>query len=185
MDMRKIALLDRAITRQREQVADSAAFAEAYQNHIYAVFNYCLFRVNDRNVAEDLTADAFERAWQARHRYNPDRATFSTWVFTIARRVIIDWQRRQTRHCFVRLTDQYLSGMPSLETHFEETEAQNRLRQLVRNLEAHEQELIALKFGAGLNNREIAQIIEKSETAIGSSIHRVMKKLRTQWEALG
>jgi DNA-directed RNA polymerase specialized sigma24 family protein len=38
---------------------DAEAFADLYRTHTYAVFNYCLFRVGDRTVAEDLTADTF------------------------------------------------------------------------------------------------------------------------------
>jgi len=53
---------------------------------------------------------------------------------------------------------------------------------LIRSLEPREQELITLKFGAGMTNREIAQLLDKSETAIGSAIHRIMQKLRTKWK---
>lgn len=182
--MRKIALFNKAITRPGSEVADSETFADAYQLHLYAVFNYCLFRVQDRDVAEDLAADTFERAWQNRHRYNPDRAAFQTWLLTIARNIVTDWQRSQTRRPLARLTDQQPSSAPLLEVRLEESEIQSRLRQLVQTLEAQEQELIALKFGAGLNNREIARVIDKSETAVGSSLHRAMKKLRAQWKEL-
>jgi RNA polymerase sigma-70 factor (ECF subfamily) len=182
--MRKIALFNRAIPRPGSEVADGETFADAYQLHLYAVFNYCLFRVQDREVAEDLAADTFERAWQNRHRYNPNRAAFQTWLLTIARNIIIDWQRSQSRRPLVRLTDQQPSSAPLLDIHFEESDLHSRLRQLVRTLEAQEQELIALKFGAGLNNREIAKIIDKSETAVGSSLHRAMQKLRMQWKEL-
>jgi RNA polymerase sigma-70 factor (ECF subfamily) len=65
----------------------------------------------------------------------------------------------------------------------EETEQQRHLRRLVQTLEAEAQELIALKFGAGMTNREMAQVLGKSETAIGSAIYRVMQKLRAQWDS--
>jgi RNA polymerase sigma-70 factor (ECF subfamily) len=52
----------------------------------------------------------------------------------------------------------------------------------VQALNQHEQELIAFKFGAGMTNREIAPLIGKSETAVGSAIYRIMQKLRAQWE---
>ena len=161
---------------------DAEAFANLYRTHTYAVFNYCLFRVSDRAAAEDLTADTFERAWQARNSYRPDRAAFTTWLFTIARHRVIDWQRRRARRPLIRLSQQQPSDTPSLELQFEETELQSHLRRLIHALEGDEQELIALKFGAGMTNREIAQVLGKSETAIGSSIYRVMQKLRAQWD---
>ncbi len=176
------SLVKKFITPHESHVLDVDAFAALYRAHTYAVFNYCLFRVGDRTVAEDLTADTFERAWRARRRYRPERGAFSTWLFTIARRVVIDWQRKQARRPVSRLNERQAADMPSLESQVEEAEQQIRLRRLLKALNPAEQELIALKFGAGMTNREIAPVIGKSETAVGSAIHRTMKKLRSKWE---
>lgn len=161
---------------------DVETFAELYRTHTFAVFNYCLFRVSDRVAAEDLTADTFERAWRARGSYRPDRAAFTTWLFSIARHAVTDWQRRRARRPLLQLNSQQPSDMPSLEVQFEESEQQTRLRRLVQALAVDEQELIALKFGAGMTNRQIAEILGKSETAVGSAVYRVMQKLRAQWD---
>lgn len=162
---------------------DAEAFADLYELHTGAVFNYCLFRIGDRAVAEDLAADTFERAWCARQRYNPKRADFTTWLFTIARRVVIDWQRRVARRPSVGLDARRADDAPTPEAQTEAAERQLRLVQLVRALDPREQELIALKFGAGMTNRRIAQLLGKSETAIGTALYRVMQKLRDRWEA--
>ncbi len=84
---------------------DAGAFAQLYQAHLAAVFNYCLFRVGDRPLAEDLAADAFERAWRARDRYRPERGDFAAWVIAIARNAVIDWQRRNHRRPTVALPE--------------------------------------------------------------------------------
>jgi len=172
------------ITGRASQIAESAedAFAELYKEHIYAVFNYCLYRVGDAVVAEDLTADIFERAWRARRRYNPRRAKFSTWLFTIARRRVIDWQRRRGRRRTVELDEQLPSPQPGPDTLTLEAEDQHRLNRLIQNLPHDAQELLAMKFGAGMTNRQIAEILEKSETAVGSALYRLVRKLRLQWE---
>ena len=172
-------LLELRLGRQRT-LDEAGLFAELYRGHTEAVFNYCLFRVSDRVVAEDLTADIFERAWQARRRYNPERGTFSTWLFTIARRQVIDWQRPQARRPLLRLSHHQPAAEPSLEAKFAESEQQAHLRRLVRQLPPPDQELIALKFGAGMTNRDIAALLDKSESAVGSAIHRLMQKLRAQ-----
>ena len=165
----------------KSSALDSDDFAGLYRTHTDAIFNYCLFCVGDRALAEDLTADTFERAWRARHRYRSDRAEFTTWLFTIARRVVIDRQRRHTRQPVVDLNDQQADSSPPPEAQVEEAERRSRLRWLVQTLDPQEQELIALKFGAGMTNRQIAQVLGKSETAIGSAIYRVMQKLRADW----
>jgi RNA polymerase sigma-70 factor (ECF subfamily) len=172
------------ITGRASQIAESEedVFAELYQEHIYAVFNYCLYRVGDAVVAEDLTADIFERAWRARRRYNPRRAKFSTWLFTIARRRVIDWQRRRGRRRTVGLDKQLPSPLPGPGTRTLEAEDQHHLHQLIRNLRRKDQELIAMKFGAGMTNRQIAEVLGKSETAVGSALYRLVRKLRLLWE---
>jgi RNA polymerase sigma-70 factor (ECF subfamily) len=173
--------LDNLILGRSASVTEEEAFARLYRAHTDAVFNYCFFQTGNRAVAEDLTADTFERAWRARRRYRPERAAFNTWLFTIARRAVIDWQRRQARRPLFKLSEEQPGDIPSPETQVEESEQQRRLRYLIGSLEQHQQELIALKFGAGMTNREIAQLLEKSDTAIGSAIHRIMQKLRLKW----
>lgn len=174
-------MFDHLLIARKLPIKEAEPFATLYREHMAAVFNYCLFRVGDRTIAEDLTADTFERAWRARRRYRPERAAFNTWLFTIARRVVTDWQRRQVRRRWVGLSDDQSDGGPSPEAQIEETEQQAELRRLVQTLEPSEQELIALKFGAGMTNRDIAPVLGKSETAIGSAIYRIMQKLRAQW----
>lgn len=167
---------------QKMPVLTAGDFARLYEEYVDAVFNYCLFRVGDRNLAEDLTADTFERAWRARGRYQPDRAAFSTWLFTIARRVVIDRQRQNARRVLSPLSTQQRDENPSPEAQVEQNERRHTLYHLVRALPAHEQELIALKFGVGMTNRQMAQLLDKSESAVGSAIHRVIQKLRQAGE---
>lgn len=164
------------------QATEAEVFAELYCAHTYAVFNYCLFRVNDSAVAEDLTADTFERAWRARSSYRPDQANFNTWLFTICRHIVTDWQRRQQRRQLTPLDEQHVDSRPSPEAQVTALEQQQQLRCLLQALDPDDQELIALKFGAGLTNRHIAQLTGKSETAVGSALYRIMQKLRTRWE---
>src|SRR5712664_1027925 len=94
-------MLDRS--RNWPVTLDKDGFSGLYELHVAAVFNYCLFRTVDTATAEELTADAFTRAWAARAHYQPDRGDFTAWLFTIARRVVIDWQRRRYRRPIVAL----------------------------------------------------------------------------------
>jgi RNA polymerase sigma-70 factor (ECF subfamily) len=174
-------MLERVMRKSTVLGADD--FADLYESHIHAIFNYCLFRVGDRAVAEDLAADAFERAWCARNRYRPERADFTTWLFTIAQRVVIDWRRYSARRPLVRLHERQPDDAPLPEAQAETSERLVHLRRLIQALAPQEQELIALKFAVGMTNRQIACVLNKSETAIGTLLYRVMRKLRAQWEA--
>jgi RNA polymerase sigma-70 factor (ECF subfamily) len=72
-----------------------ADFERLYQTELPKIYNFFRFRVGDGPLAEDLTAETFEKAWRKRQRYRRDLASFSTWLYTIARRVAIDYYRKQ------------------------------------------------------------------------------------------
>jgi len=61
-------------------------------------------------------------------------------------------------------------------------EDRHRLGRLISNLPPRDQELIAMKYGAGLTNGQIGEVLGKSVTAVGSELHRLVRKLRLQWE---
>lgn len=168
---------------QESSILTADDFAHLYKSHAKMILNYCLFRVGNRAMAEDITADTSERAWQHRQRYCPDQASFKTWLLTISRHLIIDWQRRNSHQTLVALDEQQPSNKTLPEAEIEQAEQLSRLQFLIKTLPDHERELIALKFGAGLTNRQIGEMLHKSETAVGSAIYRTMQKLRQQWEA--
>jgi RNA polymerase sigma-70 factor (ECF subfamily) len=168
--------------RRRLNILTDDDFARLYEAHLDAVLSYCLFRVADRPLAEDLTADTFEQAWRDRRRYNPDRAGFTTWLFAIARHRIIDCQRKQGRQMLLSLDGQHEDETPLPEAQVAQEARFARLYNLLQTLPDEQQELVALKFGAGLNNRRIAELLNKNESAVGSAVHRIIQKLRQQWE---
>jgi RNA polymerase sigma factor (sigma-70 family) len=65
-----------------------------YQADLPRLYNFFRYRVGDDLVAEDLTAETFEKAWRNRHRYRYDLAAFSTWLFTIAKNILADYFRK-------------------------------------------------------------------------------------------
>ena len=158
----------------------STDFKKLYEEHLTAVFNFCLYQVGDYALAEDITADTFERAWRSRRKFDPNKATFTTWLFAIARNRVADRHRWQGRRSFVELNGQHPDSAPLLEEMAARSEKTQQLNELIRGLSAEQQELIALKFGAGLTNRAIADLVDKSETAVGSALHRALGKIRQQ-----
>lgn len=167
--------------RRQPDTLTAETFSQLYAEHLDAVFNYCLYRIGDRQLAEDLTANIFEQVWRDRHRYDAERASLVTWLYAIARHRVIDEQRRQGQQGLVPLDQAHEDKAPLPEEQVARAERLLRLRNLVQALPDEQQELIALKFGAELTNRSIAELLNRSETAVGSAIYRVMEKLRERW----
>ena len=158
-----------------------ADFEVIYREELPRVYNFFRYRVGDDQIAEDLTAETFEKAWRNREKYRTDLASFSTWLFTIARRIGADYYRRYKPT--VPLDD--AARVPDPQT-LEETAQQHadfrHLSLLLSRLAERERELVALKYGAGLTNRAITRITGLSESNVSTILHRVTQQLSAQWE---
>jgi RNA polymerase sigma-70 factor (ECF subfamily) len=158
-----------------------ADFEEIYRVELPRIYNYFCYRVGDTTAAEDLTAETFEKAWRNRWRYRRYLAAFSTWLFTIARRVVQDYYRKKRDDLpLEQITE------PGASENLEELIEQNadlaQLSVLLSRLGDREKELVALKYGAGLTNRAIARLSGISESNVGTILYRVVQKLRSEWE---
>jgi RNA polymerase sigma-70 factor, ECF subfamily len=153
---------------------------ELYSEQLPRIYNYFRFRVGNDADAEDLTARTFESAWKARERYRKDLAGFSTWLFTIAHNIAVDFLRsRRSQIPLDAVEEMAADGTP------EEGAARDsdlrRLSALSARLSEREQELIALKYGAALDNRQISKLTHLSESNVGTILHRAVETLRRLW----
>lgn len=163
--------------------ADEVDWEAVYRQELPRVYNFFRYRLWDEQLAEDLTATTFEHAWRARGGYCADRASVTTWLFAIARHVAIDHLRRW----HVEMTLESIEAMtadPPMDEQVENAHDLAQLARLVSGLDDCERELISLKYGADLSNREIARLTGLSETNVGVSLYRLIQRLRGKWETV-
>src|SRR6266481_7227148 len=103
-------LVNEAIT------GDQRAYAELMQRYKDSIYFMLLKMVNNRDDADDLTIEAFGKAFKNLHQYTPDYA-FSTWLFKIATNNCIDFIRRKRKNTFS--IDQSMEGEGGSEMQFE------------------------------------------------------------------
>ena len=156
-------------------------WAAVYQEELPRIYNYFRYHVGDAQVAEDLTAETFEKAWKNRHQYRNDLAAFSTWLFTIAKHLVSDHFRKSRDEIPLESVVNITEG-ETLENLIQQRSDVEKLSGLLAQLPDRDRELIALKYGAGLTNRKIAHLQGMSESNVGTILHRVMQQLRTAWE---
>ncbi len=162
----------------RDEVDWNAVYAE----QLPRVYNYFRYRVGDNDLAEDLTAATFEKAWRKRRRYRRDLGAFSTWLFTIARNTAIDHFRHRREPVALEAVEPLLASEEWVEDGYRRRQELARLARLLQGLPEREQELVAMKYGAELTNRKIAELTGLSESNVGTILYRVVRKLRAQWE---
>ena len=160
--------------------AKEADWDSLFVQQLPRIYNFFRYRVANGTVAEDLTSITFEKAWRARLRYRRNLSSFSTWLFTIARNVAVDYFRqRKAEVPLEEITDCGDDQTPEAAA-MRESESK-RLSALLAGLPDRERELLALKYGSGLTNRAIAKVTGLSESNIGTILHRTITTLRTQW----
>lgn len=153
-----------------------------YKDQLPRVYNYLRFRIGNESDAEELTSRTFERAWRGRKLYQRDLAGFSTWLFTIARNVAIDHLRSSRPH----LPLEAAGDVVTIETPHDDAEHDSdlaRLAILMGRLSPRDQEVVALKYGADLTNREIAGLTGLGESNVGTLLHRAVRELRSGWDS--
>lgn len=156
-----------------------------YTAELPRVYNFFIYKVADKEFAEELTAITFERAWKNRHRYRSTIAATSTWLFGIAKNVLKEHlrKRRLRGQRFLPITQNIENTSNSnIEKNIQQQQEKDLLREIILELPDREQNLISLKYGAGLTNREISKITHISESNVGTILHRTVKKVRARLE---
>jgi len=156
-----------------------------YKSELPRIYNYFLYKVGDREFAQDLTATTFERAWRIRSRYQTRIASLPTWLFGIARNVLREHLRNSKitgQRSVPIFRSEELPSSVDIEKGIQQQQEKDYLRMILLDLPDREQDLIALKYGAGLTNREIAKITNLSESNVGSILYRTVNNIRNQLE---
>ena len=164
------------------------AFIEAYERYYTKLFAYVYSRVGNVELAKDLTAEVFEKAYVKGHSVR-EAAAYTTWLFMIAKNVVIGHYRRQKRdnNGMNRVKDSlWLSGRPhDPEANTLRGEAVSNLLRHLKRLSDRDQELLALKFEGELSYTEISRVLRLSEVNVRVSIFRALKRLRNLMEKDG
>jgi RNA polymerase sigma-70 factor (ECF subfamily) len=172
---------DQALPRLTRWVTAEPDWDLVYREQLPRVYNFFRYRLGTVADAEDLTARTFEKAWRARHRYRRDVAGFSTWLLAIARHVAVDHLRSRRPNVPLEAAKSLASPLQTPEQAVMRSSEAERLAALLTTLPERERELLALKYGAEMTNRAIAQLTGLSESNVGTIVHRAIEALRSRW----
>lgn len=176
----------------RAQKGDLAAFGELVARYQDRVFNACLRMAGNREDAEDLTQEAFVRAFRAIDRFD-GRARFYTWVFRIGMNLAISAKRGSKRKATYSLEaagrgqDDRADGSlrerlagdgPGPQDAASSHEQQEMVLAALADLEETQRAIIVLKDIESLDYQEIADVLEVAVGTVKSRLHRARMALR-------
>jgi RNA polymerase sigma factor (sigma-70 family) len=150
-------------------------FARVYDDHVWRVYGFLAYRLRDRETAEDMTQATFERALRAWSRFDPRRASESTWLLTIARNLLIDHQRRDRSAVTDQIDERVLPAVPGPESRIG---GSPELVQALAQLGEREREILALRFGGDLTGPEVAEVLGLTLANVQQIMSRSLRTLR-------
>src|SRR3990167_8593470 len=161
------------------RVAD--VFGEVYEREADAIFRFCLLRTSDREVALDFTQDTFLRFWNSL-MLEKDIKNHRTFLFTIARNIIIDWYRKKKAFSLETMMENAAEGRSSfalaaLDNVETNAEAEFLIRKIGELPEPYGN-AVYLRCVEELKPREISEILGESANVISVRISRGLEQLR-------
>jgi RNA polymerase sigma-70 factor, ECF subfamily len=158
------------------QAGSEAAFARLWRDANPALLRY--LRVMAPDVAEDVAAGTWLRVIQGLPRFSGDERAWRAWLFTIARRQVVDEARRRSRRPAVPLDDatEPAAAGDAADAALEHLATRAALAQVAR-LPAIQAEVIMLRVVAGLDTETVARLTGRSPGAVRVAAHRGLRRL--------
>jgi RNA polymerase sigma factor (sigma-70 family) len=163
--------LARLSLRQRD------AFGEIYLRYSDRIFRYAAGRTGSRTIADDVLNDTMVGALEGLHRYDAEKGSFASWLFTIASRRIADHERGRAQ--FWRFLNRRGSGDVSddMLDAMIRAEDQEHVRLAVQRLPKRQREIVLLRYAGELSFRDVARVLGISEGAARMRVNRALRRL--------
>ena len=161
---------------------DPALFAPLYNKHFKPIFLFVLRRLQEEDLAADLTALVFSKALYNLHRYTYKAVPFSAWLYQIALNEIQGYYRQSKKERVVSFSSEALLLLSHDVSEEEEsefrTEREQLLLQSMEELTEEEIVYIELRFFEGRSFKEIADIRQVTENNAKVKTYRIIERLR-------
>lgn len=161
MTQTQIAEIIRAV-----QQGDTAQFATIYDTYAKDIYRFVYIKISHKEIAEDLLSDIFIKVIDQIHRFNPNTASFRTWLYRIARNTVIDYYR--THKTTVDIDGEDTQPVPGSDNLEEATHARLLLADVQKQMKLltqDQQDVLLLRVWYGMSYEEIAQVLKKNATA--------------------
>ncbi|OGJ59915.1 hypothetical protein A2881_02155 [Candidatus Peribacteria bacterium RIFCSPHIGHO2_01_FULL_55_13] len=162
------------------QSGDTGAFSKLYDFYFPQVFRYCAFRA-PAEVAEDLVAEVFVKAWEKLHTYKVQKdIPFGAWLFRVARYTVIDAYRTSRTWEDLDETLEDPDTLNSADGMLRQKEVVRVVRKALNALPRRYRDVLVLHYIAGLPSDEVARVLRLSQGASRILKFRALKKLEQE-----
>jgi RNA polymerase sigma-70 factor (ECF subfamily) len=179
---RENAAIARGLKRQDPELLDR--LIETYQHRL---MRYLMFLTSKREVAEDLFQEVWIRVLRRGSQYN-GKARFDTWIFTIARNLVIDLSRKRTMASLDEMSEagederpfEIMQDGPSPLEQFQHRENASEVATVLLTLEPTYREVLSLRFHEEMSLEEIATVTGAPLSTVKSRLYRGLAALKPE-----
>ena len=167
-------------TTREEKARLDDAFSALYKAHLRDVYSYSYYRVGNHHDAEDLTEQTFLQAYRHFERAQRESAgrPLRPWLIRIAHNLAANYYRDRSRRPLTQLEDAAILSAPhGTEEMVEGREEVKEVLAGVSQLPDDRREALIMRFALGMDNKEIAGAMGKTEGATKVLLHRAIRQL--------
>jgi RNA polymerase sigma-70 factor (ECF subfamily) len=167
----------------RSKAQLDAEFSELYKEHLRDVYSYAYYRVGNHHDAEDLTEQTFLQAYRhfERAQRESNGRPLRPWLIRIAHNLAANLYRDRSRKPAAPMEDpDTLSALRTTEEIVEGREELSRVLSAITDLPEDRREALIMRFALGMDNREIARALGRSDGATKVLIHRAIRQLQAK-----
>ncbi len=155
------------------------ALAELHDQLYPVVYRYICFRLEDRQVVEDIAADVFLRLLDALHERPDSIREPKAWLMGTASNLVYEHLRQRYRHPTENLDSHLdLPAEHNTEAMVEKNHTDRLVQEALHELTDDQQQVLALRFSQGMSISETARLVKKSVNAVKVLQYRAMSSLR-------
>ncbi len=166
------------------QRGDSVAFCQLTEKQYRTLFNYAINLCNDRELAKDAIQDLLIHVWEKREQINMQYVTI--YFLKALRNQLLQGFRKTNRgYIFTDLENaSFISDHENAETVIEQKESflenKNRLKNAIEELPKRQKEAVFLKFYQGLENEQIADLMQVNRQSVANLLFKAITTLKIQ-----
>ena len=167
-------------TRDEEKARLDDEFSALYRAHLRDVYSYAYYRVGNHHDAEDLTEQTFLQAYRhfGRAQKESKGRPLRPWLIRIAHNLASNYYRDRSRRPQTPIDDVgTLSAPHTSEALVESRQDLERILAAVHELPDDRREALIMRFALGMDNREIARALDRTDGATKVLLHRAIKQL--------
>lgn len=162
---------------------DAEAFSTLYEKYLPQIFGYVSRRIGDREEVEDLVSNIFLKVVENIGKFNAEKSSFKTWLYTITTNTMIDYFRtRKKTTADIEFMENTMDPNPNPHEHASKQQDQEKVLSVISGLSERHQQILMLKYFSDLGTIELAQALGVTENNVYVLINRALQAFEKHYQ---